>query len=304
MANRRDSHFEERERWRDNPSRSQDWGPRHERESGRYGQWEQNEGYGERERSSSRNQGWEEPQRFRNEEDWGRRGERQYGQQHLNQGAADYGEYRDRPYSGSSSCVGHGGYAGHGDPYVQGRERGYGASSTGAGWGGGETGRHRLGSLTESAASSAQNVIGGGYYGESGQRENYPSRISNAGKGPKGYRRSDDRIREEVCELLTRNHDVDATNIEVTVHEATVVLSGTVDDRRSKRIAEDVAQEVSGARDVQNQIRVEESGSSQVNRGSQTGATTQTGATAQSTSAAAGQGGSGGILGLGGSGSK
>src|SRR4051794_1080244 len=74
MANRRDSHFEERERWRDNPSPSQDWGPRHERESGRYGQWEQNEGYGERERSSSRNQGWEEPQRFRNEEDWGRRG--------------------------------------------------------------------------------------------------------------------------------------------------------------------------------------------------------------------------------------
>jgi osmotically-inducible protein OsmY len=115
-----------------------------------------------------------------------------------------------------------------------------------------------LGSLTESAAASATRFSGRyGERGGSGYEDQYPERISYAGRGPKGYRRADERIREDVCELLTRSHDVDASNIEVTVHEGTVLLSGMVEDRRSKRIAEDLAQEAWGAKDVQNQIRVD-----------------------------------------------
>jgi hypothetical protein len=53
------------------------------------------------------------------------------------------------------------------------------------------------------------------------------------------------------------------------------MLSGSVQDRRSKRMAEDLSQDISGVTDVQNQIRVESSGSTttggvQVAPGSQT----------------------------------
>ena len=99
----------------------------------------------------------------------------------------------------------------------------------------------------------------GGYRGNSGfanleADEEY--RPSYRGRGPKGYKRSDERIREDVCERLWYDHDVDASDIEVNVNEATVVLSGSVHDRYAKRRAEDIAESVSGVRDVQNQIRI------------------------------------------------
>src|SRR5262245_30542187 len=37
------------------------------------------------------------------------------------------------------------------------------------------------------------------------------------GKGPKGYRRSDDRVKEDVSEALSRDGDLDASEIEVNV---------------------------------------------------------------------------------------
>ena len=75
-------------------------------------------------------------------------------------------------------------------------------------------------------------------------------------RGPKGYERSDDRIREDVCERLTMDHDVDATDIEVFVSEGVVTLNGTVHERHAKRIAEDICESVRGVRDVQNNLRV------------------------------------------------
>ena len=76
------------------------------------------------------------------------------------------------------------------------------------------------------------------------------------GRGPKNYQRSDDRIREDVCERLTMDDAVDATEIEVNVTGAAVTLSGVVHDRYEKRRAEDIAESVLGVKDVQNQIRV------------------------------------------------
>lgn len=80
------------------------------------------------------------------------------------------------------------------------------------------------------------------------------------GKGPKGYKRSDDRIREDVCDRLTRHHAVDATEIEISVRDGEVTLSGTVLDRRQKRLAEDIVDDVYGVHDVTNQIRVKRMG--------------------------------------------
>ena len=81
-------------------------------------------------------------------------------------------------------------------------------------------------------------------------------RPSFRGRGPKNYQRSDDRIREDVCERLTMDDGVDATDIEVNVNGATVTLTGMVHDRWEKRRAEDIAESVTGVKDVQNQIRV------------------------------------------------
>jgi hypothetical protein len=77
-----------------------------------------------------------------------------------------------------------------------------------------------------------------------------------SGKGPKNYTRSDERIHEDVCEHLTHHPYVDASDIEVTVREGEVTLSGTVDARMAKRAAEEACDHVRGVNDVHNQLRV------------------------------------------------
>ena len=76
------------------------------------------------------------------------------------------------------------------------------------------------------------------------------------GKGPMGYTRSDERIREMVCEALTDHDGVDASNIDVVVKNCEVTLSGTVEDRQQKRLAEDVVERCPGVKDVSNQLKV------------------------------------------------
>jgi hypothetical protein len=78
-----------------------------------------------------------------------------------------------------------------------------------------------------------------------------------AGKGPKGYRRSDERLIEEASEALERNGQLDASEIEVTCKEGILTLRGTVDSRRGKRLAEETAEDVYGVRDVMNELKVE-----------------------------------------------
>ncbi len=80
--------------------------------------------------------------------------------------------------------------------------------------------------------------------------------MDHAGRGPSDYIRSDERIREDVNDHLTRDPGLDATNVSVSVTEGEVTLNGTVHDRWSKRRAEDVADRVSGAKHVQNNLRI------------------------------------------------
>ena len=77
-----------------------------------------------------------------------------------------------------------------------------------------------------------------------------------AGRGPKDYQRSDDRVREEICDCMTDDPMLDASEITVQVSKGEVMLSGTVPSRAQKRRAEDVAERISGVRDVTNQLRV------------------------------------------------
>jgi len=76
------------------------------------------------------------------------------------------------------------------------------------------------------------------------------------GKGPRGYSRSDDRIKEDVCERLSDDSYVDASDIDIRVDGSEVVLSGTVNSREEKRRAEDIAESISGVRNVENRLKV------------------------------------------------
>lgn len=79
---------------------------------------------------------------------------------------------------------------------------------------------------------------------------------SYAGRGPKGYARSDARVREDVCERLAADGAVDASEVTVEVRDGDVTLNGTVPDRWQKRQAESCLDDVRGVRDVINRLRV------------------------------------------------
>jgi osmotically-inducible protein OsmY len=79
---------------------------------------------------------------------------------------------------------------------------------------------------------------------------------SQPGTGPRFQRRSDDKIREEIWELLNNNADLDASEVEVHVEGGEVTLSGTVESRDARWLTEDLVTSVSGVREVYNQIKV------------------------------------------------
>ncbi len=91
------------------------------------------------------------------------------------------------------------------------------------------------------------------------------------GRGPRGYTRPDERIREDVNDGLTFDPSVDATEIVVIVDKGEVTLSGTVGSREERRRAEDVAENVSGVKHVQNNVRVQDQGTSSSSTGSSSG---------------------------------
>src|SRR4051795_8367894 len=108
-------------------------------------------------------------------------------------------------------------------------------------------------------------------YGERTDRER--PRTDHRGRGPRGYVRSDQRIEEEIHARLTDDPSVDGTEIEVSVRDGEVTLSGSVasrfergggggaaaggwgGSRCERRRAEDIVDQVSGVRHVRNDLR-------------------------------------------------
>jgi osmotically-inducible protein OsmY len=171
-----------------------------------------------------------------------------YGSQGMERGYGNQNFERGYGYGGSER--GYPGYGGYG----------YGGY-TGSGYGGGygnNAGEWRGGSAMgyESGTSRYQGRQNQGNW----QQQNY------SGRGPRNYQRSDDRIEEDVNEALTRHPGLDASEIEVRVQNGEVTLTGTVDSRQDKRMAEDAAESCAGVRDVHNQLRVSSAGSRNAER--------------------------------------
>jgi hypothetical protein len=93
------------------------------------------------------------------------------------------------------------------------------------------------------------------YYGTSRHLASIP-RGRFTGKGPKGYQRSDERIREDINEELARDGELDASDIDVRVQSCEVTLEGEVETREQKRLAEDLVEACPGVREVNNNLHV------------------------------------------------
>ncbi|MBO9353813.1 BON domain-containing protein [Bordetella petrii] len=72
---------------------------------------------------------------------------------------------------------------------------------------------------------------------------------------PKGYVRSDERVREDLCERLSHS-GLDVSDVSVEVSDGTVTLEGTVPSRGTKHAIEDCVDDCLGVNDIQNHIRV------------------------------------------------
>ncbi len=121
-------------------------------------------------------------------------------------------------------------------------------------------------SANENEISWHSEEVGDGGFGEGPLGPHYfksASRSHNeiigdySGKGPKNYKRSDQRIYEDICELLNQATEVDARDIEVLVHRGEVTLKGTVPNHRMKLLAEKCIEDCPGIQETINQIRVQ-----------------------------------------------
>jgi hypothetical protein len=148
-----------------------------------------------------------------------------------------------------------GGRYAHGDPFVERERLGYGYERRPTGYTYGYGYGYDDGGMEDRDRDRGY----GGTYGQPQPPVRYRElhvRGPHRGKGPRGFQRSDERIRELVNEALTDHDEVDATNIEVAVRNGEVTLTGTVEDRRTKRMAEDCVERISGVIDVQNQLKI------------------------------------------------
>lgn len=92
---------------------------------------------------------------------------------------------------------------------------------------------------------------------DAARRREMDQREDHRGKGPVGYTRSKERILEDANERLMHDSSLDASKITVACEDAEITLSGTVDSRAAKRRAEDIVEQVSGVKHVQNNLRVQ-----------------------------------------------
>jgi len=128
---------------------------------------------------------------------------------------------------------------------------GYGAAGYGSSEreGASPYGQSSLASYTESRHSRQDRD--NRFYGAGGLQQGgfaSPREGSHFGRGPKGYTRSDERIREDLSERLHDDHDVDASEVSIVVKDGEVTLTGTVENRRQKHRVEDIADAVSGVK--------------------------------------------------------
>jgi len=165
----------------------------------------------------------------------------------------DYTSGRQSRYGSSGRDYGQSGF-GFGERYGE-RGRGYGGYEGRGDYDRGDYGGQEERGWLDRAADTVASWFGDE---EAERRRRMDEQRRYHGRGPKGYRRSDERIKEDVNDRLSEGY-LDASEIEVSVMNAEVTLTGTVNSRSDKRRAEDIAESVAGVTNVENRIRVKHS---------------------------------------------
>jgi osmotically-inducible protein OsmY len=236
-------------RWRGGQQRG-DWGQRGGQEygegHGRYGYRGQGEGYGSSSRYGQRSGGYGQNDPYRQ------------GQAYEGGHGGNFGDWRYRGGEGGER-----GYAGsRGGYYSSGLRGDYGVGEGGSRYGQGYGSGYGSGrgSQDRDFWDKAGDEVSSWFGDEDAERRRRQDR-QHRGKGPRGYTRSDERIKEDVSDRLTDDWAIDASDVEVDVENCEVTLTGEVSSRDDKRRAEDVAEAVSGVRHVQNNLRIKQAGS-------------------------------------------
>ena len=89
-----------------------------------------------------------------------------------------------------------------------------------------------------------------------GKQSTPAHRPSGAGPGARSFRRSDEVLASEIHEILSKDPELDATEIEVDVEGGAVMLTGTVDSSDAKLLAEELVESVAGVREIHNHLKV------------------------------------------------
>lgn len=183
----------------------------------------------------------------------------------------DQGEWQSRDWQrgqGQQSSSQQGSEYGYGDEWRRGhpddwrRSQGsyYDSGSRGSG-AQGEYGQGRFGGYGAYGAGGYAGTWGApSQYGPQSQYGQVQPGRTGARRGPKGYHRSDERIKEDICERLMQREHIDAGDVTVEVKESRVTLEGQVPERRMKHEIEDIVDSVMGVQDVDNRIHVERQG--------------------------------------------
>jgi osmotically-inducible protein OsmY len=236
------------------------------RQGERYGNdWQSGAGYSGGERNWANDSGGRSMYRGSEgqPEEFGNYGGPSYGgPRQSGYGQSGYGTgYRQSGYGNSYAQGGYGGGYSQAGPNT-----GYGHSTYGQrtyGNSGGPYGNYGSSQQSEpigptyssEPASRGSQRTGGGQYswdsGTSGMGSSYQSR----NRGPKGYKRSDERINEDLSDQLMKG-PVDASDVELKVADGVVTLTGTVPDRHCKYLLEDLAERIAGVKEVNNEVRI------------------------------------------------
>jgi len=223
--NHRDRHPEEQRYWSDRRSWEDDYG------------FEQRGALGREQYRPDR-----ERPRYREEGGWGTRFPRdQQGREHSSEQLFDrepFGRGDAPRYYGT-------GAAGWGGP---------GFTGGGYGWGDGSRSQHLPleGDYSDESAVSYEDQVRRDYRAGGGAeraRRRYPP-------GPKGYQRSDERMKEDISERLYRAYHIDSSEVTVEVRAGKVTLEGTVPSRHMKHAIEDMVDDCPGVTEIDNRIRV------------------------------------------------
>ena len=137
------------------------------------------------------------------------------------------------------------------DRYGSGNDRGYDSSGPGRSF---DRGMRGIPTMGRQEGTMRGSDLGFSYRGHEGN--NLEDRGPHYGKGPKGYKRSDDRVREDVCDCIAHQGHIDASDVEVKVENGTVILTGTVGERHHKRALEQMVERLHGVDDVRNELRL------------------------------------------------